>query len=194
MREPTGNPDTRLVVLRGNSGSGKSAVASGVRDCVGRGVAIVRQDVVRREILWEKDQPGAVNIGLIEAMVRFSLDNGYHVILEGILDAGRYGPMLERLMQDYPGRSSFFSWDLSFEETLRRHATKPQAGEYGEAEMRSWFVPHDFLPFVQERIFDEGSSLAEAVDTIVRTSGLAADAPSLHASPNSKGPDIGPGA
>jgi chloramphenicol 3-O-phosphotransferase len=32
---------TRLVVLRGNSASGKSSVAAGLRDRFGRGLAIV---------------------------------------------------------------------------------------------------------------------------------------------------------
>lgn len=39
-----GTEQTRLVVLRGNSASGKSSVAAGVRDRFGRGLALVEQD------------------------------------------------------------------------------------------------------------------------------------------------------
>ncbi|WP_182903868.1 hypothetical protein [Microbispora sp. H10830] len=46
----TGSPDTRLIVLRGNSGSGKTSVARAVRAAYGRGLALVCQDVVRREL------------------------------------------------------------------------------------------------------------------------------------------------
>ncbi|KAB8180932.1 kinase [Microbispora catharanthi] len=37
----TGSPDTRLIVLRGNSGSGKTSVARAVRAAYGRGLALV---------------------------------------------------------------------------------------------------------------------------------------------------------
>jgi hypothetical protein len=194
MPGPIERSETVLIVLRGNSGSGKSAVATAVRERAGRGLAIVRQDVVRREILWEKDRPEAVNIGLIDAMVRYTLDHGYHVILEGILNVGHYGSMLNRLMCDYPGRSSFYYWDVPFEETLRRHSMKPVAGEFGEPEMRSWFVPQDFLPFVTEHVFDETVSLEAAVEVILNASGLVAMPPSLHASASSERPGNGPGA
>jgi guanylate kinase len=38
---PTGTTATRLIVLRGNSGSGKSTVARAVRERYGRGCALV---------------------------------------------------------------------------------------------------------------------------------------------------------
>jgi predicted kinase len=46
---------TRLIVLRGNSGSGKSTVARALREAYGRGIAWVSQDLIRRIILEEKD-------------------------------------------------------------------------------------------------------------------------------------------
>jgi len=175
-----GDPTTRLIMLRGNSASGKSAVATRVRGRYGRGIAIVRQDELRRNLLWEKDVPGGVNIGLIDTVARYALDHGYHVIVEGILDAGRYGDMVERLRDDHLGQSVFFYWDVSFAETVRRHATKPVADEYGEAEMRDWFRPNDLLPFVCESIIPETITLDEAADLVIATAGLAASAPSLH--------------
>ncbi|MEU8274886.1 hypothetical protein ACFYOK_29280 [Microbispora bryophytorum] len=66
----TGSPDTRLIVLRGNSGSGKTSVARAVRAAYGRGLALVGQDVIRRELLRERDVDGGVNIGLIDTIVR----------------------------------------------------------------------------------------------------------------------------
>ena len=175
-----GNPSTRLVVLRGNSASGKSTVATRVREHCGRGIAIVGQDLMRRQVLWEKDAPDALNIGLIDTVARYALDYGYHVIIEGILKAVRYGEMLRALAADHLGSTHFFYWDVSFEETLRRHATKPQAGEYGETEMRPWFRPDDLLPFVRETIIPETTTLDEAISLVIATSGLAASAPALH--------------
>ncbi|MEU5861896.1 zeta toxin family protein [Nonomuraea sp. NPDC047529] len=44
-----GSPDTVLIVIRGNSGSGKSTVARTVRETYAqRGMALIGQDVVRR--------------------------------------------------------------------------------------------------------------------------------------------------
>jgi hypothetical protein len=43
-----------------------------------------------------------VNIGLIDQISRYVLDNGYHVILDGILYADRYEPMLAGLKPRRP--------------------------------------------------------------------------------------------
>jgi predicted kinase len=165
----TGTAETRLIVLRGNSGSGKSAVAAAVRRAYGkRGFAIVGQDLLRREILKEQDVPGGVNIGLIEITARYALDHGYHVIVEGILQATHYAGMLQRLADDHRGMTAFYYLDIPFAETLRRHATKPKANEFGEAQMRRWYLPLDLLPFVDEIVVPETSSLDETVSLIMR--------------------------
>ncbi|WP_367049486.1 hypothetical protein [Streptomyces sp. Je 1-332] len=60
-----GTEETRLIVLRGNSASGKSSVAAGLRERYGRNLALVGQDNLRRTVLREHDRPGAASIGLI---------------------------------------------------------------------------------------------------------------------------------
>ena len=91
--------DSRLVILRGNSGSGKSSVARAVRDRHGRrGVALIEQDYLRRILLRELDRPGGIAPELIETNARFVLDRGYHAIVECILHTGSYAPMLRRLI------------------------------------------------------------------------------------------------
>jgi predicted kinase len=169
----TGSTDTRLIVLRGNSASGKSAAARCIRERFGRGIAIVGQDNLRRDILKERDLPGAANIGLIDLTARYALDHGYHAIVEGILQAAHYREMLRRLMTDHRGESRLFYFDVSFAETVRRHATKPQAVEYGAETMRNWFQPHDVLdlPGIDERIIPEDTSLEGAVSLIMGHAG-----------------------
>lgn len=168
----TGTLETVLVVLRGNSASGKTSLAQAVRQRAGRGVAIVSQDVVRRDIVWEHESPTGVNIGLIDIMVRHLLDAGYHVILEGILNARSNGEMIGQLVDDHRGRTSCYYLDIPWEETLRRHATKPQAAEYGADLMSQWFKPLDLLPRVTEHRFDETLSLARMTDLVLDRSGL----------------------
>ncbi|AZQ33018.1 hypothetical protein EJ357_05805 [Streptomyces cyaneochromogenes] len=71
-RVKVGTSETRLVVLRGNSASGKSSVAAGIRERFGRGLALVGQDNLRRIVLRERDRPGGANIGLIDTVARHS--------------------------------------------------------------------------------------------------------------------------
>ena len=63
VRLVTTTSPTRLVVLRGNSASGKSSVAAGLRKRFGRGIAVVGQDTLRRDVLHERDIPGGANVG-----------------------------------------------------------------------------------------------------------------------------------
>ena len=62
--------------------------------------------------------------------------------------------------------------DIPWEETLRRHATKPQAAEYGADLMREWFKPLDLLPQVTEHRFDETLSLDDMADQVMTRAGL----------------------
>ncbi|HEU5417842.1 MAG TPA: AAA family ATPase [Streptosporangiaceae bacterium] len=170
----TGSDHTRLIVLRGNSGSGKSSVAAALRAAYGRGLAWVSQDLLRRNILREWDRPGAVNIGLIDLTARYCLDSAYHVVMDGIFCADRYEPMLARLRDDHRGLSRFYYFDISLDETLRRHATRPQAADFGPAEMTEWYQPRNLLSSVAEEVVGESSTLQQTTDRILSQTRLLA--------------------
>lgn len=161
-----GGPDTRLVVLRGNSASGKSTIAKLMRERLGRGVAWVEQDYLRRTVLREHDRPGLPNIGLIDVTVRYALDAGYHVIADGILGAERYGEMLLRLTRDHAGITRFYYFDIGVEETLRRHQTKHATAVSPEM-LRRWYRPQDLLSSVNESIITEDESEEQIVTRLV---------------------------
>lgn len=176
---PTGSQDTRLVVLRGPSGAGKSSTARELRGRVGPGVAIVEQDYLRRIVLKERDVPDGANIELISQTARFALDHGWHVIVEGILFARHYRPMLEALVRDHAGATFLYYFEVELEETGRRHRTRPQVSEFHFDDMRSWYVAGDLLGSVPERIIPQRSSLADTVARIHRDAfGASAAAPS----------------
>ncbi|MGH3282362.1 MAG: hypothetical protein ACRDNW_24950, partial [Trebonia sp.] len=127
----------QLIVIRGNSASGKSAAAAAIRARYGRrDLAIVGQDNLRRVVLRERDVPGGANIDLIDQTARFALSRGYHTIVEGIFNADHYGAMLTALISDHPGSAIAYFLDVPFPETLRRHTMKEGVLNYGEAEMR----------------------------------------------------------
>ncbi|MFJ6623261.1 AAA family ATPase [Kitasatospora sp. NPDC091335] len=168
----TGNQRTVLIVVRGPSGAGKSSVAARLRAAYGRGVAVVGQDLLRRTVLRERDVPGGANIGLIDLVARHALDHGFHAVVEGILAAGRYGPMLARLAADHRGRSHLYYLDVDFDETVRRHATRPQAAEFSPEVMADWYRPHDLLPDRAEHVIGQGSTLDETVERILADTAL----------------------
>jgi predicted kinase len=176
-RMEVGSDRTRLIVLRGNSGSGKSTVATALREAYGRGIAWVSQDLIRRIILREKDRPGGVNIGLIDQVARYSLDSGYHVILDGIFYADRYEPMLAALRTDHQGVSRFYYLDVSIEETLCRHLMRPQAADFGADDMRSWYRARDLLTGVREHVIPETSTLDDTIGLILAETQLLAHRP-----------------
>jgi hypothetical protein len=168
----TGDAQTRLVVVRGNSGSGKSALAAAVRAARPRGVAVLGQDVLRRQILHVPDGPGALSVPYLDLSARFALDHGLHVVVEGILHAEVYGDVLRGLVDDHVGVSRCYRYELPFEETVRRHATKgATAQEFGEREMRSWWRGPDPLHGVAERVIGPDSTLERTLQTVLSDCG-----------------------
>lgn len=164
--------DTRLIVLRGNSGSGKSSIAEGLRSAYGRGIAVVEQDHIRRAIFGELDEPDGANITMIEQIASYALDRGFHTVVEGILPTVRYADMLARLARNHVGPSHFYYLDVSFDETVRRHATRPKATAFGPEEMRSWYRARDLLTHPKEHILNESSPLDTAIQHILTDTGL----------------------
>lgn len=172
LAEPTGSSDTILVCVRGNSGSGKSSIARELRRRHGRGCALVEQDYLRRIVLRERDKPGGAAPALIGQTVRFALDHGYHVVLEGIMHTSRYRSVLTSLRNGHRGRSLFCYLDVSLPETLRRHLTRPQAKEFTTDQMSGWYAAHDVLGWPDELVLPETTGLDEAVEAIAAAAGL----------------------
>jgi predicted kinase len=172
---PTGNEaGPTLVVIRGNSGSGKSTAAREVRARYGRGCALVEQDYLRRIVLREHGSSSTplVAPGFITTVARAALASGYHVVLEGILDSRGYGPLLRELIAEHAGPVHVFWLQVSFEETMRRHAGRPDMSHVTEQMMRGWYTDRDLLGVPGEQIIGEESGFEETVTTILHAGGL----------------------
>lgn len=156
-----------LIIIRGNSGSGKTSAAHEIRRRYGRGVAIVSQDVIRRDILQQRDDPGNPAIGLIDLTARYALNHGYHVVVEGILSSQSHAEMLTSLARDHVGASACFYYDLTFEQTVERHWTKSVSGEYGPDNMRNWYRARGLIPALDETILGPEVSLEDAVSMMM---------------------------
>lgn len=167
----TGSESSRLIIIRGNSGSGKSHLAQAIRAARPRGVAIIGHDVLRREILHVRDHPGALSVPYIDLSARFALDNGLDVVIEGILHSESYGEMLTQLRKDHAGLTRCYYFELDLEDTLDRHRTKALAAEVSEAVVASWYRSADRVVGLEESVFDATVSAADALQQVFADAG-----------------------
>jgi thymidylate kinase len=163
----------KLIIIRGNSASGKSTVAKKLRLKMGRETMLIPQDVVRRDMIRVHDTPDNPSIQLIYDMAMYGKRIEYDVIVEGILYKDKYEEMLHKLIKDFGGKSFIYYFDISFEETLQRHGTKPNKDDYGEKEMRSWWADKDYLELPNEKLLTERMSENEMVEWIYQDLDLA---------------------
>lgn len=142
---------TKFIIIRGNSGSGKTVIARNLRNVVGGRVLLIEQDMVRRHMLNVRDRPNNIAIQLIETITLYGFIHCDYVILEGILNKKKYGDMLRGLIE-YEGIETYaYYFDLSFKETVRRHLMKKET-DFDEEKLAEWFVANDFLGLNHEKV------------------------------------------
>lgn len=172
----TGSERTRLVVLRGDSGSGKTTTADALRPLLGPKTAVIRQDYFRRDLLsgGERASRAADAAMLIDAVARHALDLGYDVILDGIFNLRDYADLLERLWRDHRGVTAIYQFDIGFDETVRRHGTRELRHAFGPEKMREWYDGWQPLRFVDEHRIGPEDSLSQTVGRILADIGQGA--------------------
>lgn len=155
----------KLILIRGNSGSGKSSAAKALQLRFGRGTLLIGQDEVRREMLRVK--PGE-DVRLLAELVCYGRKNCAVTILEGILDAGRYRTLFQEVRRAFGTEIYAYYYDIPFQETLRRHQTKPNRADFGAEEMKRWWKERDYIGFIPERTLTADITLDRAVEQIWR--------------------------
>lgn len=155
---------SKLVIIRGNSGSGKTTVAKGLQKKLGHGTMLISQDVVRREMLYVKDGEKPKAEELLFQLAMYGKNNCDVVILEGILNSKWYNNLFERLLNEFESNIFAYYFDIPFEETLERHKQKPNAHEFGEAEMREWWHEKDLLQCIPETLLGQELEKDEIVN------------------------------
>ena len=160
-----------LIVIRGASGSGKSTLAAQLQQELEWPTAVLGQDHFRRTIFKERQDAGHADgmehAALLEVAAKHCLSAGHDVVLEGIFQSARYATMLERV-SSMSTDARFYAFDLSFEETLQRHAGRSLASEVSPDQMRAWYRGWDPLPFVTEQPILPGEELAAATRRVLR--------------------------
>lgn len=160
---------TKLIVLRGNSGSGKTTVAKELQNKFGNNTMLLSQDVIRRDILKVKDGENTLALPLMKELLRYGREHSDVVILEGIMCADWYRPLFELAVELYGSNVYAYYFDISFEETLRRHQTKPNCASFGAKEMRRWWREKDFSTVLQEVSINDEKDMQSIVAEIYHT-------------------------
>ena len=158
----------KLVIIRGNSGSGKSSLARKLHAHYGRGTLLISQDTVRRDMLKEKVEPGNLSIDLTETLARFGYEHDLLVLVEGFYETDIYGQMLELLRNLFGSQTLAYYYDLTFEETVRLHQTRAKQEEFAPADMKRWWKDRNFLGWEEESFFRNEDSLEAACERIVQ--------------------------
>jgi predicted kinase len=160
------NEGSHLIILRGNSGSGKTTTAKELQKKFGHGTMLISQDVVRREMLYVKDGPDTAVARLLLELALYGKKHCSIIILEGILNSKWYYRLFENIGKEFGDQISAYYFDIPFEETLSRHQHKPNAHEFGEKEMRGWWIDKDFLTMIPEKHLHKDLRLNEIVDMV----------------------------
>lgn len=131
-----------LILIRGNSASGKTSLAEALRHHWGDRALVIKQDLVRRELLHAGDQPGSPAVSLIETLARFGQHHYDIVIIEGILRRDVYGSMLQRVEATFTHAFVYYL-NVPFAQTCRHDAQK--AVSFGAAQLHRWWREADTL-------------------------------------------------
>ncbi len=157
---------SKVIILRGNSGSGKTTIAKEIQKNFGRNTMLISQDVIRRDMLRVKDGENTEAISLMKELLAYGREHSDIVILEGIMYADWYKPLFELAIQLYDTKVYAYYFDIPFEETLKRHQTKPNCNEFGEEAMRKWWREKDFSDVLKERIITSEKDIQGIVSDI----------------------------
>ena len=86
----------KLIILRGNSGSGKTTIAKELQRKMGSNTLLISQDVIRREMLMVKDGPDTMALPMLKELLIYGRNHCETVILEGILVGEWYRSLFEQ--------------------------------------------------------------------------------------------------
>lgn len=159
---------TKLIILRGNSGSGKTTTAHLLRQALSpKTTMLVSQDLIRLEILNVKDFPENPSVQLIPKICKFGNNRYDYVILEGILDREKYQTMLSDLLEFFDNNTLVYYFDISFSETLKRNDQHAADHRFSKELLEKWWLDKDFLAVSSEHQLAEDLTQKEIIQQIL---------------------------
>lgn len=154
-----------IIIIRGNSGSGKTTVAKELCKQLGKDCMLLSQDVIRREILHTNDGTNSVAIELLSKLVLFGKEHSNIIVLEGILNFTWYKPLFDTIRNNFSNIFSYY-YDIPFDETVKRFQTKNNI-DFTEEDMKRWWNEKNILGFSNEKMITKEMSLDDTVKMIL---------------------------
>lgn len=166
----------KLIILRGPSGSGKSTVAKLLFEKATNPTALIEQDHYRF-MFKPSEGGGKANSVVVRKIIKHNilqtLSDGYDVILEGILSQNSYATLLEEIFVQHPEENYIFYFDISLEETMRRHETRVVSGpKFGPEKMKNWYSMAHKSNHKFERLVYEKNSIEDTLGYIINETKL----------------------
>ncbi|MFR5875535.1 MAG: AAA family ATPase [Eubacterium sp.] len=155
----------KIIIIRGNSGSGKTTVAKELCKQLGQDCMLLSQDVIRREILHTNDGKESKAIDLLIEFILFGKKNSKIIVLEGILNSVWYKPLFDIIENNFSDIYAYY-YDISFEETVKRFHTKENVN-FTEEDMKRWWNEKDVLGFDNEKFISQDMSVEDTVKMIL---------------------------
>lgn len=168
---------SKVIIVRGPSGSGKSSVAKRLHEEAKENTALLVRDVFRVDIAKEQKNAGEITTDIIEYAAKKFLDNDYTVILEGIFSYKKYSDFIKRII-DYnkEGDNYLFYLNVSLEETLKRNKNRPKSKIIDDEHIKKWYEKSDKTNLAEEETIDaELMSFDEVISYISKKCKLELD-------------------
>lgn len=172
------NNDSKLIVIRGQSGSGKSTVSVALQECAIKPIVLFEPDHYKHftlKMISDSDDMRKLLISMLVNNVDLVLREGYDCIVNGTFSNTQYQKMFEDIFSRHPNNNYMYYYNNSFEETLKRHETRDKKHQFGKDEMKEWYFETPSYGHSFEKIIPEEYSLDQTVDMILQDSKLTSN-------------------
>lgn len=155
----------KIIIIRGNSGSGKTTVAKELCKRLGTDSMLLSQDVIRRDLLHTSDGENSIAIDLLEQLTLFGKTHSNFIVLEGILNSHWYKDLFNLIQKSFNNIYAYY-YDIPFDETVKRFLTKSNT-DYTIQDMERWWNENDLIGFNEEKVISKDMSVNDVVEMIL---------------------------
>ncbi len=164
---------SKLLILRGRPGSGKSAVAKSIQQkLLPTKVAVLSPDYFYWQVVPGEDNKLLVNQILNFAIQKY-LENNYLVILEGILPVAENGQLFTKLRKychQNDKKIDLVFLEVSQKTALQRNKQRKKGQSISSKQMKKWYKNADPGQVEDEKIINTTKKdLKQTTDLVLKT-------------------------
>jgi adenylate kinase family enzyme len=163
----------KLIILRGPSAAGKSTIAKQLQGKY-KNIAVFEQDHFNQHLFraQDREETSAARHEIVKQSVIIALAHGHDVILEGFY-AGSWKQTISEFLEIHPEDNYIFYFDISFEETVKRHSSRSKVDDFGPESMKKWYTRSEKLGHADEIMLSDNLSKDEIILIIENTCKLS---------------------